>query len=1023
MNTHTPSRLIEILCKICLQTLVVFLLALTVTAQTSATDGHTPSGLARGTAGSFALSGFDNVNPYNGGLNFRLPLLQVGGRGTASYNMQLPIEQKWRVNYFSDFNPQTGQTTEFLDPEPGWWTGAPAYSPGALVGRKAGYDSVQCYATQQLIYGSALTRLSFVTPDGTELQLIDKLREGKPMDVPCYASQGYSRGTVFVTTDGTSATFISDATIYDPAWTGEHIIYPSGVLIMRDGTRYRIDNSLVMSITDRQGNRLTFNYGYGPRLETITDSLGRQITIEYDVTEAPYGLCDRITFQAFENASRKIRVSRKTLGNVLRSGFALRTFHDLFPELNNASTTDNYDPLVTSEVWLPDARSYSFRYNSYGELARVNLPTGGAFEYDWAAGAENSNASGVIGGGQDTHIYRRLVSRRVYADGINLESNIVISRPESSAGNGLYDNLGYVWAHETDSIGNPLGISKHYFYGSPIQSLFDSNPVSYSSWKEGREYKTEMYAADGTTPLRRIENVLGQCDPCEMNMNWASSQSADTRPANNPQVVTTTTTLLDGGANQVTKTTFKYDKYNNLIDTWDYNFGQGAAPAYPVRRTHTDYLTSNNGQDYTGTDIHIRNLPTNNWVKAVDPASGTAATYSTAKTELIYDESNYPLIEYGAVTGWGSPSTNPSIAASRGNVTTLKKWKDVTNDLYIVSHAQHDQLGNLRKSWDGCGALSEIEYASTYHYGFPTKTISPSIPNPADPLNSTIALETNMQYDLPSGLLISTTDANNQTTYVEYNDILNRPTKVTMPTGGGLITYTYGDGVGNLYVRTRQSLDASRNLEAYQHFDGLGRKWRSSRSEGETSILVDTQYDALGRVSRVSNPYRVGETVLWTMTTYDLLGRGVALQTPDNALSTATYGGNQTTVTDQAGKQRKSVSNALGWLTSVFEAPNTSGYNFETRYLYDVLGNLIKVTQGPQDTTNDQVRTFAYDSLSWLTSATNPENGTVSYSYDNNGNLLMKTDARTTATNYVYDAMNRVTERSYSGGTAVATPP
>src|SRR5262249_38007796 len=65
-----------------------------------ATDGSTALGLTAGApAGSYALSGFDNINFYNGGLNFHLPLLQVGGRGETAFAMTLKIEQKWRVEH------------------------------------------------------------------------------------------------------------------------------------------------------------------------------------------------------------------------------------------------------------------------------------------------------------------------------------------------------------------------------------------------------------------------------------------------------------------------------------------------------------------------------------------------------------------------------------------------------------------------------------------------------------------------------------------------------------------------------------------------------------------------------------------------------------------------------------------------------------------------------------------------------------------------------------------------------------
>ncbi len=117
-----------------------------------------------------------------------------------------------------------------------------------------------------------------------------------------------------------------------------------------------------------------------------------------------------------------------------------------------------------------------------------------------------------------------------------------------------------------------------------------------------------------------------------------------------------------------------------------------------------------------------------------------------------------------------------------------------------------------------------------------------------------------------------------------------------------------------------------------------------------------------------------------------------------------------TTVTDQANKQRRSISNGLGQLIRIDEptagglGPVTSPYQ-ATSYVYDTLNNLTTVNQGAQ------TRSFVYDSLSRLKSANNPESGTISYLYDNNGNLTRKT-ARGIQTNYIYDALNRFTQRS-----------
>jgi YD repeat-containing protein len=66
-------------------------------------------------------------------------------------------------------------------------------------------------------------------------------------------------------------------------------------------------------------------------------------------------------------------------------------------------------------------------------------------------------------------------------------------------------------------------------------------------------------------------------------------------------------------------------------------------------------------------------------------------------------------------------------------------------------------------------------------------------------------------------------------------------------------------------------------------------------------------------------------------------------------------------------------------------------------------------------------RSFSYDSLSRLTSAFNPESGTLGYTYDAIGNLSTRKDARSITTTYTYDALNRNTQKSYSDGTPTAT--
>jgi len=232
----------------------------------------------------------------------------------------------------------------------------------------------------------------------------------------------------------------------------------------------------------------------------------------------------------------------------------------------------------------------------------------------------------------------------------------------------------------------------------------------------------------------------------------------------------------------------------------------------------------------------------------------------------------------------------------------------------------------------------------------------------------------------------------------------------------------------------KSQIDAANWKEAVSWFDALGRGIRSQNIDPESGDVFSlTCYDNMGRVSKTSNPFRGysaqscstangSDDIYWTTTTYDAASRPWKVTTPDGAEVETTFGlatsgsqiGSVVTVEDQAGKLRRSITNALGQLKRVDE-PNSSNAlgsltspNQDTTYAYDYLNNLTTVTQGAQ------TRMFVYDNLSRLKSAVNPESGTINYTYDANNNLATKTDARGITTNYTYDRLNRVTERSYA---------
>jgi YD repeat-containing protein len=82
-----------------------------------------------------------------------------------------------------------------------------------------------------------------------------------------------------------------------------------------------------------------------------------------------------------------------------------------------------------------------------------------------------------------------------------------------------------------------------------------------------------------------------------------------------------------------------------------------------------------------------------------------------------------------------------------------------------------------------------------------------------------------------------------------------------------------------------------------------------------------------------------------------------------------------------------------------------------TSYTYDALNHLTQVSMPRMvgGVLRTQTRTFVYDPTTQrLTSATNPENGTVTYAYNADGTLASKTDAKNHTESYSYDSYGRL---------------
>ncbi|NIJ74280.1 MULTISPECIES: RHS repeat-associated core domain-containing protein [unclassified Xanthomonas] len=122
--------------------------------------------------------------------------------------------------------------------------------------------------------------------------------------------------------------------------------------------------------------------------------------------------------------------------------------------------------------------------------------------------------------------------------------------------------------------------------------------------------------------------------------------------------------------------------------------------------------------------------------------------------------------------------------------------------------------------------------------------------------------------------------------------------------------------------------------------------------------------------------------------------------------------GNTKTVTDALGHVTQNDYDPLNRLARTLQ--DVGGIAAETKFGYDALDNLIKVTDPKGLDT-----TYTYNGLGELATLTSPDTGTTTYTYDSAGNLATRTDAReavqlsSVKSTHHYDALNRPTLVDY----------
>ncbi len=723
------------------------------------------------------------------------------------------------------------------------------------------------------------------------------------------------------------------------------------------------------------------------------------------------------------------------------------------------SRDELFNPPLIGEIVLANGLKYVFRYNVFGELARITLPTGAVQEFEYA---ELPPRSGMA---QSVPSFLNQTNRGVVRATLK-----VAGQPDA------------VTRYERNAVHNPDGTRIETTYIESADELiafgFDDPRVGLAL--EQRQYGVAPAGrpASEAPLLRRTLFQYAHDGTRDLGPVVAGRQSIIYR-IRNVRPIRTTALSFDGTGDVLSSSVrTEYLPRTDIvlpsasIEHEHVTIARATAAtiaidAIPVgtvaRRTETDYLS-----DARYTARNILGLPTAVRVK-------DAAGRILSEQRMAYDEADMPILGYGtggtmlAISGWSDPG------ATRGNLTSLRNCTRATpttspcaDQEFVRQRFRYDQFGNIVETTDNSGNVTKTEYAAAQAYAFVTKIITPAprdlSPNETGRPLSTIGLATSLEVDFATGLTTAvigpnghdadnTVIAGRDRTSTQYQDPLNRVTRIVGPDGSYVATEYVESDINNLFVRERSPID-QRETFTDTVVDALGRVRKTLTYPACTSgpdcdpIVSATFYDAFGRIVRTTQPHferdylstpgcTPGQNSCTVQTdrvpattfAYDALGRLIETKTlPDGAATATQFGENNVvTVTDAAGKRRSARADALGNVVAVTEDP--LGQRLDTSYVYDVLGNLREVRQG------EQRRYFAFDAASRLIRMRIPEQEvnaniaahtdpisnnaqwTAEFGYDANSNLIRRVDARDVSTTFAYDRFNRLTETRYSDGT------
>lgn len=705
----------------------------------------------------------------------------------------------------------------------------------------------------------------------------------------------------------------------------------------------------------------------------------------------------KVTTSVYDDETLELLHTRYEYYDFDANGYTVKHIRQVGAELDEAPGSTEDDDIVTV-----------YSYNGIKKLGQTTSPDGIQTEYTYDPNTGNLLTETVhIPDGND------VVTTYTYDANHNFYDSVTISstfEPQVYRTEYTYDANGNIATETTfaDVNDSNTAMTKSYTYDEYGNILTATAPMGNAAASEYNEYGflTRTYDPNDANhqTLYTYDDLGNQLSITDAGGNTTTSEYDKLgRVTKVTDALGRQTINTYSGANLVQTESGKTATEDGRITIYEYDAMNRQSAVKMIdddfdEVTLTTYTYDSEGRTLTTTDGSGRTIGNTydelgRMIAVTDPNGFT--------TSYAYDKA-------GNVTGTTDAQGN-GIYYAYDYVSMLSERTDAVGN---VTSYTYNAIGNVltvtdardnttTQSYDGAGRLIQVVdpggNTTQYSYNKNGNVIGKITPNEysdpggADPIVYTYDNYNRLiQTDYPDGKVVTHSydlsgnmtgwDDGTLSSSTAYDE-LNRVVQVTTnyPSFSKTISYTY-DRFGQ---KTTMTLDG--NVTTY-NYDALGRL-TSIVHPG--SLTTEYEYDASGTLLEKVLPNGVTTTYSYDISTR--LTKLVNTAPDESIISSYSYTfdnvGNRLTMTTQHGKHYYQYEDV--YQLKLATAPAL----LPEFYTYDAVGNRLTSTAD-----ND----WSYDSVNRLLSY-----DAVTFSYDDNGNAISKTDAGGTTT-YTYDYDNRL---------------